>query len=142
MGGFLDHTRDELPGFIKLNSHGPQLHFYNLHPPILSDFYKEHRTQQASLLFTEQFIDLPHPVGHMAPSDQEKCAGLQSMSWEGGSRNRREHGPCSPECSLNRGSHLTPLDILVLLCHGWYVSDKASTDGPVAISKGEALAFF
>lgn len=55
-------------------------------------------------------------------------------------QNTGQHSPAYK--SLNRGPHSTPLDVLVLLSHGWCVSDEASADGPVAISQSKTLAFF
>lgn len=61
--------------------------------------YKGQETQD-SLLFTEQFIDLPHLAGHMASPGRGSVslaatARLQSVPWEGGTR-RSEHWPVQP----------------------------------------------
>lgn len=62
---------------------------------------------------------------------------------KGASEAGENTGQYSPEHkSLSRGPDSTPLDVLVLLGHGWCLSNKTSANGPVAISQSKTLAFF
>lgn len=83
----------------------------------------------------------------MASSGRESVSLAQLLGYSlcpgKGAPEGANTGQCSPELkSLSRGADSTPLEILVLLSHDWCVSDKASADGPVAISQGKTLTFF